>query len=168
MISAVQKSLGSICNSVIYTKKRYPKNRDIPPYDNNINNNINNKAVEEEVRISHSRNMSKDNKEKQISSENSHKRANYNENNVTGFHTEEEEKEAQKVSKHNNYNCTADELFPLFVYVILHSDLKAAELTELILYLHHFLADAYKLGEGGYCLVTLEAAVRQILFLGEI
>lgn len=54
----------------------------------------------------------------------------------------------------------ADEIFPLFLCVLIHSQL--AEVENYIIFLNNFLSTEEKMGEAGYCLVTLEAAFQHL------
>jgi hypothetical protein len=58
------------------------------------------------------------------------------------------------VQKYTNSVIGADELFPAFVAVVIHSDVP--ELYRYLKFLHCFLSEHDKTGEVAYCLITLE------------
>lgn len=55
----------------------------------------------------------------------------------------------------------AEELFPLFVLCLIHCDI--ANLSHYISYIESYLTESQKLGEAGYCLVTLKAAYHYVI-----
>ena len=60
-----------------------------------------------------------------------------------------------------NQTVGADELFPMTVLLLIHSDVP--ELMRYMNFLHLFLSSEEKMGETGYCLITFEAAITHLL-----
>jgi hypothetical protein len=63
----------------------------------------------------------------------------------------------ETVLDHTNKPAGADELFPLFLCVLIHSQI--SDLDKYIAFLSSFLTPTEKIGEPGYCLVTLEGII---------
>ena len=49
----------------------------------------------------------------------------------------------------------ADEMFPLFLYILIRSRM-SSNVHLYLKFMNNFLTSGEKMGEGGYCLVTLE------------
>lgn len=67
----------------------------------------------------------------------------------------------QALQKGERRDLGADDMFPLFIYCIIQSDL--SEPSRYIAYMESFLSESQKLAEAGYCLVTFKAAFQYIV-----